>query len=54
MGKKKDRCVINIYRLKSSPKVFYAFANKDERQAEERRDMRNADLVFVKCVTVLV
>lgn len=54
MTKKKDRCVINIYRLKMSPKVIYAFANKDQQQADERRDQRNADLVFVKSVMVFV
>ncbi len=45
---------INLYRLKSSPAVVYAFANKDAAQAKARRDQRNNDLIYVRTARVKV
>lgn len=45
---------INLYRLKSSPAVVYAFACKDAKQARARQDQRNADLVFIRTARVKV
>lgn len=45
---------VNIYVLKSSPRVIYTFANKDAEQAKARQDQRNSDLVFVRAAKVKV
>jgi hypothetical protein len=45
---------VNLYRLKSSPAVVYAFACKSAAQARERQDQRNADLIYIRTARVKV